>query len=51
VVQAPSTPDPVMDQADLREPTETKLILEIAAALATLIMLALTVADWVLKFL
>jgi hypothetical protein len=30
---------------------ETKLILEVTACLATLIMLALAVADWVLKFL
>jgi hypothetical protein len=30
---------------------ETKLVLEVTACLATLIMLALAVADWVLKFL
>jgi hypothetical protein len=30
---------------------EAKLILEVTACLATLIMLALAVADWVLKFL
>jgi hypothetical protein len=30
---------------------ETRIILEIAAALAALLMLSLAVADWVLKFL
>jgi hypothetical protein len=30
---------------------ETKFVLEAAACLATLIMLALAVADWVVKFL
>jgi hypothetical protein len=30
---------------------ETRLILELTACLATLVMLALAVADWVLKFL
>jgi hypothetical protein len=30
---------------------ETKLILEVSACLASLLMLALAVAEWVLKFL
>jgi hypothetical protein len=30
---------------------EARLILEVTACLATLIMLALAVADWILKFL
>jgi hypothetical protein len=38
-------------QTEERAMLEAKIILEVAACLATLIMLALAVADWVLKFL
>jgi hypothetical protein len=49
--QYPAAPAVTAGHADReRAMRETKFILEATACLATLIMLALAVADWVLKF-